>query len=199
MLPPFGQTTPIVPLRPLAHHPGLPLTPATWQRNVQTAMSVVLDRPVAGSNARHRIAQALRGRRRVALVGVATALILVLTGAAAFLLTRDSTPKNTSTASVAAPPTQVKNLPPGATACPQLFRLGQAQYQRGASGTPMTSCAFVEQVRFAYSKQPRTPGPQQIRVVSPKTGQWYDLVCTPTGAYVTCTGGVVAVIYLYTG
>ena len=96
--------------------------------------------------------------------------------------------------------TQVVGLPPGATTCPRLFDNVVAPFNTGARGTPMTSCPFVEQVRREYAQRAAPlSGPQQMRVASPSTGEWYDLVCTPTGEPVTCSGGVVAVIYLYNG
>ena len=71
-------------------------------------------------------------------------------------------------------------------------------FNAGAQGTPMTSCPFVEQVRRAYDRRNAPLSqPQQMRVPSPATGDWYDLVCAPTGKFVTCMGGVGAVIYLY--
>ena len=93
---------------------------------------------------------------------------------------------------------QISGLPPGATVCPAVYPDVVAPFNAGARGTPTTSCPFVEQVRRAYSQRPAPLSrAQQIRVASPATGKWYDLVCTPTTTFVTCSGGVVAVIYLY--
>jgi hypothetical protein len=75
-----------------------------------------------------------------------------------------------------------------------------APFSAAARATPTTSCPFVEQVRRDYSRRAAPlSAPQQMRVASPATGKWYDLVCTPTGKFVTCMGGVAAVIYLYNG
>ncbi|MDX1885106.1 hypothetical protein [Mycolicibacterium sp. 120270] len=96
------------------------------------------------------------------------------------------------------PISQISGLPPGATECEAVYPTIVTPFNAGARGTPMTSCPFVEQVRRAYSLRPAPlSAPQQMRVASPATGQWYDLVCAPTQKFVTCTGAVVAVIYLY--
>jgi len=97
-----------------------------------------------------------------------------------------------------APVSQISGLPPGATECSKVYPTIVTPFNAGARGTPMTSCPFVEQVRREYSQR-RAPlsAPQQMRVASPATGKWYDLVCAPTQKFVTCSGGVVAVIYLY--
>jgi hypothetical protein len=96
------------------------------------------------------------------------------------------------------PVSQISGLPPGATQCPTVYPTIVSPFNAGARGTPMTSCPFVEQVRRAYSQRPAPLSkPQQMRVASPATGKWYDLVCAPTERIVTCSGAVVAVIYLY--
>lgn len=96
------------------------------------------------------------------------------------------------------PVSQISGLPPGATECPKVYPTIATPFNAGARGTPMTSCPFVEQVRRAYSQRPAPlSAPQQMRVASPSTGKWYDLVCAPTLRFVTCSGAVVAVIYLY--
>jgi len=94
--------------------------------------------------------------------------------------------------------TQVPNLPAGATSCPVLFEKVVVPFNAGARGTPTTSCQLVEQVRREYARlaEPLSR-PQQMRVPSPKTQKWIDLVCSPTRGYVTCVGGVAVVIYLY--
>jgi hypothetical protein len=135
--------------------------------------------------------------RRVALIG--GAVVAVAIAVTAFLLVgvRSSHPQAPAGTPVADPIVQVPGLPEGATACPQVYTDPTASFEHGARGTPMTSCPFVEQVRLAYAKQSNPNGPEQLRVASPATGKWYDLVCIPTADYVTCSGGVVAVIYLY--
>jgi hypothetical protein len=146
-----------------------------------------------------RAAQAMRGNRTRVVVGLGVAFVLVGAAAGAFLLTgAGAAPRGT------AAPTpndahlqQVHGLPAGATDCPPVYPHVLAPYNRGARGTPATSCPFVEEVRMTYAKQPPSAGPRQLRVPSPATYKWYDLVCAPTGSFVTCTGGVAAVIYLY--
>jgi hypothetical protein len=146
-----------------------------------------------------RTARTMRGNRTRVAVGLGVVLVLVATGAAVLLLTRtDDAP-----ASAARPPptdahlTQVQGLPAGATACKPVYRNVEKPYARGARGTPETSCPFVEQVRQAYDALPPGTGPRRMRVPSPYTYKWYDLECTPTGSYVTCTGGAAAIMYLY--
>jgi hypothetical protein len=91
---------------------------------------------------------------------------------------------------------QVPGLPVGADECSRIGPDVPGPFNAGARGTPTTSCAFVEQVRKEYSAQGSPPsGP--LRVVSPATRKWYDLVCLSSGDYVTCTGGAAAVVYLY--
>lgn len=95
-------------------------------------------------------------------------------------------------------PSQISGLPAGATQCPAVYPKIVSPFNAGARGTPTTSCPFVEQVRRAYSQRPAPlSAAQQMRVASPATGKWYDLVCAPTQRFVTCSGAVVAVIYLY--
>jgi hypothetical protein len=89
-------------------------------------------------------------------------------------------------------------LPAGAMACEPVYGDVRFPFDTGARGTATTSCPFVEQVRRAYAQLTSTSAPtDQIRAVSPSTGKWYDLACSPMGNYVTCTGGAAAVIYLY--
>jgi hypothetical protein len=91
-------------------------------------------------------------------------------------------------------------LPPGAASCPQIYGEITAPFNAGAAGTPLTSCVFVEQVRWtAYADHLSTsPPPTQLRVVSPITRKQYEMQCISAGRYVTCTGGEDAVVYLYT-
>jgi hypothetical protein len=89
-------------------------------------------------------------------------------------------------------------LPPGAAPCPRIGVDARDRLNKGARGTPTTSCPFVEQVRRVYSAQgPDPSAPVQLRVVSPATFKWYDVACLSSPEYVTCTGGAAAVIYLY--
>lgn len=135
---------------------------------------------------------------RIAVALIVTALLVVLMLVLANCSGDDESDPNADTKPAAADLTQVAGLPPGATACPVLFEKVVVPFNAGARGTPMTSCPFVEQVRRDYARRADPlSGPQQMRVPSPATGKWYDLVCKPTGEFVTCMGGVVAIIYLY--
>ncbi len=147
-----------------------------------------------------RTAQMLRGNRTRSIVGLGVVLVLVAVAIVVVLLRgkSDAAPTDSVAPSVVdVHLEQVGGLPPGATACPRVYSYLLTPYNQGAKGTPATSCGFVEQVRLTYAKQPRAAGSVQMRVASPTTYKWYDLVCDPTGNYVTCTGGVGAVIYLY--
>jgi hypothetical protein len=96
---------------------------------------------------------------------------------------------------------QVGNpLPPGAASCYLIYTEITTPFNAGARGTPLTSCAFVEQVRrTAYTEHlSASSPPTQLRVVSPTTRRQYEMQCTSAGSYVTCTGGEDAVVYLYT-
>jgi hypothetical protein len=138
--------------------------------------------------------------RRSRARGVLAALnAVVLASAVAVLLSASTTSgSDAPTASATALP-QVSGLPPGATSCPVVYTQITAPFNAGARGTPMTSCPFVEQVRFTYAgaQIPAASGTYPIRVISPTTRKGYDLVCVATGAYVTCSGGQDALIYLY--
>lgn len=93
---------------------------------------------------------------------------------------------------------QVRGLPPGAAECQPIYKDVHVPFNAGARGTPMTSCAFVEQVRRAYWQQnPPSPGTVHLRVPSPVTEKWYNLTCVAKVDYATCTGGAAAIIYLY--
>ena len=146
-----------------------------------------------------RVARALSRHRALLLAGVGLILLVTASAGAVLLLTGkdDTQPDLAATAPAGPPITQVRGLPPGATDCDPVYPGLIEPYNRGARGTPQTSCQFVEQVRKAYSNRPPASGPQQLRVASPATYKWYDLVCVRTESYVTCTGGVAAIIYLY--
>ncbi|WP_435828908.1 protein kinase domain-containing protein [Nocardia beijingensis] len=110
---------------------------------------------------------------------------------------RTSSPSVTSTS---AKPSQV-TLPAGAKACGQ----GQAAtgaFTQSATGTPVTSCAFAEEVRRAYAalgqaQNATRDAPRTVVATSPVTGRTYTMNCLPEGQLVTCSGGENAVVYVY--
>jgi len=135
---------------------------------------------------------ALRIRRPRArwILALLNAILLV---SAVLLFPTPSPAKMPSLAQVGDP------LPPGAAGCRPIYLEIKAPFNAGARGTPLTSCAFVEQVRRTaradgYSvSSPST----QLQVVSPTTRKWYEMQCVSAGNYATCTGGEDAVVYLY--
>ncbi len=146
-----------------------------------------------------RTAHGLRGNVPGSALGLGSVMVLMAAAAGLYLWTRPDAAAHGSapTSMVDAHLAQVPGLPAGATECPLVYKDLQGTFDRGAKGTPATSCGFVEQTRMTYDTQPRSAGPQQLRVISPATYKWYDLMCSPTGSYVTCTGGAAVVIYLY--
>jgi hypothetical protein len=90
-------------------------------------------------------------------------------------------------------------LPPGAAACRLIYSEIKEPFNAGARGTPLTSCAFVEQVRrTAHADHYSTSSPStQLQVVSPVSRKWYEMQCISAERYATCTGGEDAVVYLY--
>jgi hypothetical protein len=95
---------------------------------------------------------------------------------------------------------QVGNpLPPGAAPCSKIYTEITAPFDSGARGTPLTSCPFVEQVRWTASADHLSTSspPTQLRAVSPTTRKPYEMQCISAGSYLTCTGGEDAVVYLY--
>jgi hypothetical protein len=74
-----------------------------------------------------------------------------------------------------------------------------APFDSGARGTPLTSCAFVEQVRRTAKADNLSTSmpPTQVHVVSPITRKQYEMQCISADKYLTCTGGEDAVVYLY--
>ncbi|MGW5725685.1 protein kinase domain-containing protein [Nocardia beijingensis] len=110
---------------------------------------------------------------------------------------RTSSPSATSTSTK---PSQV-TLPAGAKACGQ----GQAAtgaFTQSATGTPVTSCAFAEEVRRAYAalgqaQNATRDAPRSVVATSPVTGRTYTMNCLPEGQLVTCSGGENAVVYVY--
>lgn len=94
--------------------------------------------------------------------------------------------------------TSMRRTPPaGSTPCAQVY--GQTgAFSGSAVGNAITSCAFAEEVRLAYSRSgPPAQLPRSIPVYSPVTGSTYSMSCIDTGAVTTCTGGNDAVVYVY--
>jgi hypothetical protein len=89
-------------------------------------------------------------------------------------------------------------------ACPAQFSGGD--YQHSTAVTDDTTCEFAESVRFNYDEQPTRGVVTHIVAHSPKTGQNYDMRCTPGTVVngngdrvnaVRCTGGINAVVDLW--
>lgn len=124
-----------------------------------------------------------------AILAVLDALLIA---SAALLLVKPSTHTTTFLA-------QVAGLPPGAASCQVVYTQIKAPFNAGARGTPLTSCAFVEQVRRTAQTEHLSASspPTQLRVVSPTTRKQYEMQCVSAESYVTCTGGQDAIVYLY--
>jgi hypothetical protein len=90
-------------------------------------------------------------------------------------------------------------LPPGAAKCRLIYKEITAPFDTGARGTPLTSCPFVEQVRWTAKADHLSPSspPTKLLAVSPTTRKPYEMQCISAGSYLTCTGGEDAVVYLY--
>ena len=87
-------------------------------------------------------------------------------------------------------------LPPGAAPCRPIYTEITAPFNAGARGTPLTSCAFVEQVRWTASADhlSTSSSPTQLRAVSPITRKRYEMQCISVPSYVTCTSGEDAIV-----
>jgi hypothetical protein len=132
--------------------------------------------------------------RRTWATGLLAGLnVLVIASAALFLVLRQPHAA-TSLAQVGDP------LPPGAASCPQIYPEITAPFDAGAAGTPLTSCVFVEQVRWTAKADHLSTSspPTRLSAVSPITRKQYEMQCISAGRYLTCTGGEDAVVYLYT-
>jgi hypothetical protein len=131
--------------------------------------------------------------RRPWVRGILALLNVLLITSAALLVAKSSTHVAPSLAQVGDP------LPPGAAKCHQIYSGITAPFDTGARGTPLTSCPFVEQVRWAASADHLSTSspPTQLRAVSPTTRKPYEMQCISAGSYLTCTGGEDAVVYLY--
>jgi hypothetical protein len=133
------------------------------------------------------------GLRRTWARGLLAGLNVLVVASAAFFVAVQS-PHVASTLEQVGDP-----LPPGAAACDRTYKGITAPFDTGARGTPMTSCAFVEQVRWtAWADHLSTSSPPtQLQAVSPTTRKPYEMQCVSAGSYLTCTGGEDAVVYLY--
>ena len=91
-------------------------------------------------------------------------------------------------------------LPPGAASCSKIYTELTAPFNAGARGTPITSCDFVEQVRWTAKADhlSLSSPPTKLLTVSPTTRKQYEMQCISAGTYLTCTGGEDAIVYLYT-
>jgi hypothetical protein len=135
---------------------------------------------------------AVRFRRTWATGLLAGLNVLVIASAALFLVLRQPHAA-TSLAQVGDP------LPPGAAKCRLIYKEITAPFDTGARGTPLTSCPFVEQVRWTAKADHLSPSspPTKLLAVSPTTRKPYEMQCISAGNYLTCTGGEDAVVYLY--
>jgi hypothetical protein len=131
--------------------------------------------------------------RRAWVRGVLGVLSVLLLVSAALFVAKPSTEIRPPLAEVGDP------LPPGAASCPQIYAEITAPFNAGAAGTPLTSCAFVEQVRWTAKADHLSTSspPTRLSAVSPTTRKQYEMQCISAGRYVTCTGGEDAVVYLY--
>jgi hypothetical protein len=120
--------------------------------------------------------------------------VLVIASAAVCLVTDMRAPHAASSLPQVGDP-----LPPGAASCRKIYTEITAPFDSGARGTPLTSCAFVEQVRRTAKADNLSTSmpPTQVRVVSPITRKQYEMQCISVVTYLTCTGGEDAVVYLY--
>src|ERR1700736_6618229 len=124
----------------------------------------------------------------------ARGILALLIASAVLFIGTPSTKKTPSLAQVGDP------LPPGAAACQVVYTRIKAPFDAGARGTPLTTCRFVEQVRReAYTQHFTTLSPPtELHVASPTSRKWYAMQCVSEGSYVTCGGGMDAIVYLYT-
>lgn len=135
--------------------------------------------------------------RRTWAKGLVAGLLVVLIASAALFVGMRS-PQHV------APSSSLKQvgdpLPPGAARCHQIYKEITKPFNAGARGTPLTSCALVEQVRWTAKADhiSTSSPPTQLAVVSPITRKQYEMQCISAGSYLTCTGGEDAVVYLYT-
>jgi hypothetical protein len=131
--------------------------------------------------------------RTWARVALAVVNVLVAISAAALVVVKPAIAPTLPLAQVGDP------LPPGAAWCRPVYPELKVPFDAGARGTPLTSCPFVEQVRWTASADHLSTlsPPTRLLAVSPITRKQYEMQCISAGSYVTCTGGEDAVVYLY--
>jgi hypothetical protein len=137
---------------------------------------------------------AVASLRRAWAIGLVAGLnVAVIASAAVFLATWSPHVVPPALAQVGHP------LPPGAASCRKVYPEITAPFDSGARGTPVTSCALVEQVRWTAKAEhlSTSPEPTKLLVVSPITRKQYEMQCISAQSYLTCTGGEDAVVYLY--
>jgi hypothetical protein len=134
----------------------------------------------------------MRFRRTWATGLLAGLNVLVIASAALFLAVRS--PHAASSLQQVGDP-----LPRGAASCRLIYKEITTPFDTGARGTPLTSCAFVEQVRWTAKADhlSLSSPPTKLLAVSPTTRKQYEMQCISAGSYLTCTGGEDAVVYLY--
>jgi hypothetical protein len=136
---------------------------------------------------------AVVGFHRRWATGLLAGLNVLVVASAALFLAVHSPHVASSLAQVGDP------LPPGAAKCHQIYSGITAPFDTGARGTPLTSCPFVEQVRWTAKADHLSPSspPTLLLAVRPTTRKPYEMQCISAGSYLTCTGGEDAVVYLY--
>ena len=72
------------------------------------------------------------------------------------------------------------------------------KFENAYVGSSVTSSEFASEVQksFLIQYQLSKSTIQTLHVVSPVTGQLYEMNCTDNSQYVTCTGGINAVVYI---
>ena len=72
------------------------------------------------------------------------------------------------------------------------------KFENAYVGSSVTSSEFASEVQksFLIQYQLSKSTTQTLHVVSPVTGQLYEMNCTDNSQYVTCTGGINAVVYI---
>ncbi|WP_067826962.1 serine/threonine-protein kinase [Nocardia inohanensis] len=106
--------------------------------------------------------------------------------------------QNKGTTTTTTPAATTVQLPVGASPCSPVYPSTNG-FTTSATGSPVTSCPFAEEVRRAYAAATGGQGGSASNVVavSPVTGRAYTMNCTAAGKLVTCIGGENAVVYVY--